>query len=335
MSEVHLEPVDDLAAWTGPELAARDDWIHRLSAGEIAELDTALAGVAGREAVSVGLSEFPLPTLSARLAQIRNVIDQGLGVTVIKGLPVERYTEQDAAMALWGLGLHVGVPQPQDAAGALLHHVRDTGARVETDPNIRIYQTNGEQSFHNDGGDLVMLLCRRTAKTGGRSRMAGAPALFNLLLSENPEFAKALQAPFHFDARGQSLPGRPATQIVPVFTWHDGRVSTLYKRPYITLAQRFNEIPRLTELQTAALDRLDALCEDEAVHHAFYLQPGDIQIANNFAVLHARDPFDDFDEPDQKRHMIRLWLGLPEGRTLPECYRETREFGPLFDLRGQ
>ena len=45
MSEVHLEPVDDLAAWTGPELAARDDWIHRLSAGEIAELDTALAKI--------------------------------------------------------------------------------------------------------------------------------------------------------------------------------------------------------------------------------------------------------------------------------------------------
>ena len=65
------------------------------------------------------------------------------------------------------------------------------------------------------------------------------------------------------------------------------------------------------------------------------MMPGDIQVANNFTILHARDAFFDHVEADKKRHMLRLWLGLPHGRSLPEAYRNTREFGPLFEIKGR
>jgi len=44
----------------------------------------------------------------------------------------------------------------------------------------------------------------------------------------------------------------------------------------------------------------------------FYLdmhfEPGDMQFLKNAAVLHKRTEYEDWDEPDDKRHLLRLWL---------------------------
>lgn len=36
--------------------------------------------------------------------------------------------------------------------------------------------------------------------------------------------------------------------------------------------------------------------------------PGEINFLKNSAALHMRTAFQDHEEPDKKRHMIRLWL---------------------------
>lgn len=335
MSEIRTSPIDDAVAWYGADLATRNDWRYTLTPQDIEELQIALDGVRGNPWKDVTRADFPLPRLGERLEEIAENIDTGLGLFLLSGVPVEIMSGDEAALALWGLGQHVGVPQPQDADRKLLHHVRDTGSNFETDPNIRIYQTNLEQLFHNDGGDLVMLLCRRKARSGGASRMASAVTLFNEVLKRDPELAIVLQQPFHFDARGQQLPGRPRTQEVPIFVWHGDRLNALHKRHYIDAAQRFDEVPRLTEKQVAALDLMDELFADPEITLSFELEPGDIQIAGNFSIFHARDSFEDFDEPEQKRHMLRLWLGLENGRALAPAYRETREFASLYEIPGR
>ena len=43
------------------------------------------------------------------------------------------------------------------------------------------------------------------------------------------------------------------------------------------------------------------------------LEPGDIQYCNNYTILHSRTSFIDHDEPDQKRHLLRIWLYVPDG----------------------
>lgn len=335
MSEIRTSPIDEPVAWYGADLATRDDWRYTLTPEDIEELQTALDGVKGRDWRDVTRADFPLPRLGERLGDIAKNIDRGLGLFLLSGVPVETMSGDEAGLALWGLGQHVGLPQPQDAERKLLHHVRDTGSKFEIDPNIRIYQTNLEQLFHNDGGDLVMLLCRRKARTGGASRMASAVTMFNEVLKRDPELAVVLQEPFHFDARGQQLPGRPITQEVPIFVWHGNRLNALHKRHYIDAAQRFDEVPRLTEKQIAALDLMDELFADPNITLSFEMAPGDIQIAGNFSIFHARDSFEDFDEPEQKRHMLRLWLGLENGRELAPAYRETREFASLFEIPGR
>ena len=37
-------------------------------------------------------------------------------------------------------------------------------------------------------------------------------------------------------------------------------------------------------------------------------RPGDIQLLNNAVILHSREAYDDYDEPERKRHLLRLWL---------------------------
>ena len=70
----------------------------------------------------------------------------------------------------------------------------------------------------------------------------------------------------------------------------------------------------LSEQQIEALDLFEAICNEPKIQLSFYMEPGDIQIANNFSVLHARTKYEDFQEPDQKRHLFRIWLTLKNGR---------------------
>ena len=159
-----------------------------------------------------------------------------------------------------------------------------------------------------------------------------APALFAEIQKRRPDLAEILTQPFYFDARGQQLPGRPSVQKVPLITLHDGRPYALQKRAYIRFAQRFDDVPRLTDIQFEALDLLDALCADPEFQFSYEMEPGQIVIGLNHMTLHARDSYEDFDNLDDRRHMVRQWLGLPNGPSLPDHYRDTREFGPLFDI---
>jgi hypothetical protein len=47
------------------------------------------------------------------------------------------------------------------------------------------------------------------------------------------------------------------------------------------------------------------------------LEQGDIQILNNYAVLHARDEFEDWPEEDRHRHLLRLWINLDPAISRP------------------
>jgi hypothetical protein len=50
------------------------------------------------------------------------------------------------------------------------------------------------------------------------------------------------------------------------------------------------------------------------------LERGDMQLLNSYVTLHSRTPFEDFDEPDEKRHLLRLWLSIPSSQPLPAAW---------------
>ena len=39
---------------------------------------------------------------------------------------------------------------------------------------------------------------------------------------------------------------------------------------------------------------------------------GDMQFLKNSVVLHARTDYEDWDSAEEKRHLLRLWLNVPE-----------------------
>lgn len=329
-----LEPISGPSCWTGESLRAREDWIYQLTDADAAELEMAVQRSAQHPATGFVREQFELPLLAQKLQRIRTEVMHGTGLVLVRGAPVVGRDEETAARMLWGVGLHLGIPQPQDAAGSLLHHVRDTGVSVAGRDDVRTYETKEAQPWHNDGGDVFMLMCRQVAERGGESLVASAHTVFNRVLERRPALAQVLQETFHFDARGQQLPGRGRVQRVPIFTWFNQRLYTLHKRHYIEYAQRFDDVPRLSQLQRDALDAFDEICDDPEVHLAFHLRPGDIEIGHNFNVLHRRGAFDQDAAQNSQRHMLRLWLGLPDGWPLPDIYRDTREFGHLFDVRA-
>jgi hypothetical protein len=312
----------------------RTGWILELREGEREELKRAVAGVAGRQAVEVERKDFPLPTLSARLAGILDDLEGGRGFCLLRGLPVESWNEAEARLVLWGLGTYLGTAEKQDGAGNLLHSVRDTGQLVDATDNVRPYETNEEIQFHNDGADMFMLMCFRTAKSGGVSKLVSAVAVFNEILRTRPDLAEVLQQPFHFDTRTQR-PDGVRVQAVPVFSYHGGKLNVLYKRRFIETAQRFPEVPRLTALQVEALDYFDRLCAAPKFCMTFSLKPGDVEIASNYVTLHSRTRFQDHPQLEKRRHMLRLWLTIPNGRVLPPVFRDTREFRSVFERRPE
>jgi hypothetical protein len=236
-STIIRHPVVDPAAWRGEELAGSDHWRFPLSEAARSEIEAAVTAARrlDRKLLEIRREDFPLPELAGFLAARRRDLEEGLGFFVLKGLPVDRLSSDDATLMFWGIGQHLGDPEGQDRAGNLLHDVRDTGQRVNTTDNVRSYQTNDELRFHNDGAGAFLLLCLRPAQSGGTSKLVSAVAVFNEIVRTRPDLAEVLQRPFHFDARGQHPEGLKV-QSVPIFAFHGGRLSVLYKRNYIELA---------------------------------------------------------------------------------------------------
>ena len=328
---IHTQTVDRPSAWLPLEVTQSRDWFIDLSPRQIDELRVASESLAENRSEWSALPRdaYSLPSWASVVSRLQSQLEGGIGFALLRAFPVEVVSPEVARTMLWGLGRHLGFPDIQDAAGNLIHDVRDTGKDL-SDQNIRAYQTRLPIHYHNDGSDAFMLLCYRSARSGGRSQLISAVSVFNEILSRRPDLATVLQEPFDFDARGQGLPGAPPYQRVPIYTYHEGYLNVLYKRQYIDLTQRFDDVPPLTDQQIEALDLMDEICGELAFE--FTMEPGDIVIANNSDILHARSAFEDGDT-DGGRHMMRLWLSLPNGRPLPPVFEHTREFCHSYGRR--
>jgi len=124
------------------------------------------------------------------------------------------------------------------------------------------------------------------------------------------------------DRRGEVPAGQKPFFCIPVFSWHAGLLSTVYHRSYIESARRFPEVPPLTPVQIEALDLFDRLANDPALHFCMELQAGDVQLVHNHTVLHDRTAFQDWPEPERKRHLLRLWLAPQQSRPLPMVFAD-------------
>jgi hypothetical protein len=229
-----------------------------------------------------------------------------------------------------GLGTYFGNFVSQNRFGHTLGHVKDLGEDGTKTDKVRIYRTNNRQFFHTDAGDLVGLLCMARSFEGGESDIVSTHAVYNALAKEHPDALETLTRPiWYFDRKGEVSNGQNPWYRSAVFYMENEpdasrrRVFAKFDPFNVTSLARFNsgpdaKIPPLSEEQLYAMKCL----EDTALRLSLHmiLEPGDIQLITNTHVFHARTAYKDWapgtvDEngkPRQRRHLMRLWLAVPE-----------------------
>jgi|TARA_B100000768_G_scaffold181414_1_gene204309 hypothetical protein len=319
-----MKKIFDNRAWLGSELQKKPDlWESHLSLKFISDIEQAANYFLS---LDIDLSEinrdsFPLKVFDGYLSELALKLLDGIGFEVIKGLPVKRYSPEMIATIFFGIGAHLGDARSQNADGHLLGHVRDIGAN-SNDQNTRIYQTSQRQTFHTDSADVVGLICINDAKKGGDSLLVSAVTIFNHMVELRPDLIEYLFDPIATDRRGEVPPGELPYLTIPPLSLEDNLLTVFYQRQYIDSAQRFDDAMKLSKRHVEALDLFDTLANDPALHLSMRLRPGDMQFVYNHAFLHDRTGFVDWAEPNKKRHLLRLWLSMPNDRKLPESFKQ-------------
>lgn len=313
-TSIRRTPMLGPAAWRADELRDDPSWTVAVSADQIEELEQAVASVRARglELGQVRREDFPLPTLSACTTRWAAELRDGRGFLLLRGLPVERWGDDDSALAYWGLGLHLGRPGAQNPAGDLLGHVRDTGEEA-SNPNVRRYRTSGDIAYHCDLADVVGLLCLRTARAGGRSRIASSVSVYNVLLERRPDLIERLYEPFQLDVRDEGGGSRMHTIPIPPCRHAHGRLQTFYHSDYFRSVERHPEVPRLSARERELLDLYEEIARSPEIALEMDFEPGDVQLISNHGVLHARTAYEDAAASGRERHLLRLWLSLARG----------------------
>ena len=328
MSTMRAEPFAGPEAWLGADMARSTEWIRAVSATAVAELDGALRGLERRGLAwpSFGSDDFPLPMFSRELSSVLDELERGRGFVLLRGIPVGRYTPDELKNLYWGLGAHLGHPRYQNAQGELIGEVRDENRLYGEVREVSVDSALGRSSrskarsagplrFHTDRCDLVSLLCVRTARAGGLSRIVSAVSVANAILARRPDLHALLWQDYWRSRQGEEAGGEHQTYALPLFGVRQGKFTTQYSRTFVEAAQKLPEIPRLTAAQEEALDLHAEVCEELAFTMA--LEPGDLQLLNNHVIYHGRTAYEDADGPDCDRLLLRLWLAPPNSRALP------------------
>jgi hypothetical protein len=319
-----MKQIYDNRSWLGSELQDRQDlWKTYLSLELIDDLEQAANNFLslGIDISEINPDNFPLRIFNKHLSELSIKLLDGIGFEVITGLPVYRYSAEMIAIIFCGIGAYLGDARSQNSDGHLLGHVRDIGANPN-DQNTRIYQTSQRQTFHTDSADVVGLLCVNEAKEGGDSLLVSAVTIFNQIVELRPDLVEYLFDPIATDRRGEVPIGELPFLTIPPLNLIDNLLTVFYQRQYIDSAQRFSGVLKLSKKHIEALDLFDSLANNTSLHLSMRLRPGDMQFVYNHAFLHDRTGFVDWTESTKKRHLLRLWLSMPNDRDLPECFKQ-------------
>jgi len=314
LSDTRRQSVDGPTVWNRASLRA-EDYVYTVTPEQAAACLRIRDELRrnGRRLDTIEPADYRSPELAELATGISQHIVFGPGFCVLKGLPIEGWTDEEASMLYWGLGTYLGGPLPQNRQGDRVYLVQDTGLTVG---EARGSKTNSELIFHTDSAcayagsrpDILGLLCLRKAMSGGESRMTSGHTAYNALRESAPELLEELYGEFWFDRSNETQPGEDPYSVGAIFTDTPAGVQIRYNRLHIELGHYRGGRP-LTDRQRQALDALDAVLNDPANSVEFKLEPGDVFFADNYVTLHNRHGFVDEPEVEKRRCLVRLWLG--------------------------
>ncbi len=317
-TQILSEIIADQRAWTAQTIDSGESWRYALTPECFVELDSFLAQWRRQSQPITGtrVESADFPACAAVLEGALDALERGRGFAIVERLSFERYTRDEAQMVYWVIGQLLGVPFAQDVKGTLLYDVRDTGQ--DPTKGARFSVSNVESSFHMDHcfgdpiPDILGLLSLQGAKSGGRSQFLSAYTLHNELLTRYPQEVATLYEPFYFDRRGQFKEGEKPVFEAPIFRWDAQGLHIRYLYYYIQVGQERME-ESFSPAQARALEAVEDTLRRQDLHVELLLEPGQMLFTSNHWLLHNRTSFEDFPEPEKRRHLVRLWLSYRNG----------------------
>ena len=330
MNDVVGEPIGDRRGWRGEQLQESSDWVVELSAGQrdgLNKLADQLPSSSDRW-LDADLQSNASIDVQTLLTQTKEELAFGRGFTLIRGADasdVERLRR-----VFWAFGVGVGDPVMQNAKGEVLSIVADRFAGAERGRDTRGYESNDELRFHCDGGDCIAMCCIRQAPRGGMNGLVSLFAIYNEMLANHPEHLEVLKRGYSLysrkekgDAESTKNLGKVQQNRIPVFAWHQGRMSTWLNIQLAEIAVEVSE-GGFSAADGEALTCVEAVANKPGMQLTFMQQPGDMLFINNLAVMHRRDKFFDSANPEEKRSLYRMWINLRDGQPVVPAHAGLR-----------
>lgn len=307
-----LEPINARFVWKGEDLTQRNNWLHLLSPNEVDEIQRlVVTGESPTGAVA--------PKLHQQLLDIQETLEHDTGAVMIRGLQLGDHSADQWATFFQNISAVVGHPISQSASGQLIFSVKDAGF-ADDDKRARGPNTKKKLSFHTDRCDVIGFLCLQQAKSGGENQLVNSAALFNQILIERPELLGVLMQPFRYLRHTIDTQNSLPYTEQPIFSFTEGYFAANFLRVLIDRADAHPDCPSLSAEQKEALDFLESVAARPEMHHTFRQQPGDILFLNNWITMHRRTAFEDYEDESLRRHILRVWLSMPNSRPIDPMF---------------
>ena len=255
------------------------------------------------------ISFFPI--LKTEILKIKKILLEEHGFVIIDGKSFLEFSKEDVKSIYIIISKLLGVLIPQNIKNEILIEVKDEGKSMKT--GGRYHQTKDGGSCHTDSPqwentpDFIGLCCIHPAKIGGINKYISAYTIHNSFIKENMDMLEVLYQKFYFDKRGEYKTGEEPTIFEPIIKFENNKITFRYLRAYIDQGYKIQN-KELTSEQLKSLELLDNLLDNPKNIVEYTLQKYDMTFFNNNWIIHGRTNFEDFEDLEKKRLMLRVWI---------------------------
>ena len=258
------------------------------------------------------INKNDLPLFKKKILNFRNerLLD-GVGLFVIDGICMESFSVKEKTSIYTLASKILGELVIQNIKQEKIVEIKDIGKSMKT--GGRYHETKEGGSHHTDSPqwenvpDYLGMFCVHNAKKGGTNLFLSAYTIHNRILQERKDLLDIFYEKFYFDKRGEFKDGESPTVFQPIFELKNKKLFFRYLRNYIDAGHDIQNQP-LSQPQKDALTYLDNLMRMEDITLKYDLKPGDMVFSDNHWVVHGRTSFEDYDDENLKRFMLRTWI---------------------------
>ena len=258
------------------------------------------------------INKNDLPLFKKKILNFRNerLLD-GVGLFIIDGICMESFSVKEKTSIYTLASKILGELIIQNIKQEKIVEIKDIGKSMKT--GGRYHETKEGGSHHTDSPqwknvpDYLGMFCVHNAKKGGTNLFLSAYTIHNRILQERKDLLDIFYEKFYFDKRGEFKDGESPTVFQPIFELKNKKLFFRYLRNYIDAGHDIQNQP-LSQPQKDALTYLDNLMRMEDITLKYDLKPGDMVFSDNNWVVHGRTSFEDYDDENLKRFMLRTWI---------------------------